>query len=175
MSKHDYTAERALDVLLRKLREHVPDLAFLVQSAIDAGKDVEEKESLWGRRKKPRVYRKTVRLTDEEALHVVLDALQAHFVEQSLFAASATENFRAAAVAPQRSGSLLTGEKPKAFSISREGVGLEKILEIELQPETQISKADQETLRLEVVPNFAIQEEQENVKRLRDLIRFSEA
>ncbi|HKH46317.1 MAG TPA: hypothetical protein VKM72_16775 [Thermoanaerobaculia bacterium] len=96
MSTHDYTAAQALELLLGKLKERDADLALHVQSAIDAGKDVEEREPSRRSRKRPRVYRKVVRLSDEEALQVALDVLQAYFVEQPLFVDSAAKNFRPA-------------------------------------------------------------------------------
>ena len=76
MSTHEYDAHDALDLLMRKLNERDEQLARQIQSAIDVGKDVEEKER-FARRKKPRVYRRTVRFSDEEALDVAIAALQA--------------------------------------------------------------------------------------------------
>src|SRR5690242_17055824 len=92
MSSHEYSPQQALDVLMRKLQARDETLAAQVQSAIDAGKDVTETERATDRRKKDRVYRKTVPFTHDEALQVALDALQANFVEQPLFVDSAADN-----------------------------------------------------------------------------------
>jgi hypothetical protein len=98
---------------MRKLRARDSVLAEHIQSAIDGGKDVEETESLVRRRKKARVYRKTVRFTDEEALRVAVDALQVYFIEQPLFVNSANKNFESAA--------LGTAEERPRPAPSREG------------------------------------------------------
>lgn len=116
MSAHGYTAAQALEVLLRKLSERDPDLAQHVRYAIDAGKDVEERERFPGH-KKLRVYRKVVRLTDEEALQVALNALQAYFVEQPLFVNSAAENFRSAAFSAPLRGPLWDGYRREADAL----------------------------------------------------------
>jgi hypothetical protein len=94
MAPHEYNAREALDLLMHKLNEHDEQLARQIQSAIDVGKDVEERER-FGRRTKSRVYRRAVRFSDEEALDVAIAALQACFVEQPLFVNSAQSDFRA--------------------------------------------------------------------------------
>ena len=118
------------------------------------------------------MYRKKVRLTDKEALGVALDVLQAYFVEQPLFVDSAVENFREATVAVARSPSLWLSEERKDLAPTGEGVGSEKVLEIELQAETQISRVDQETLRLQPVSKSTILEQRMNGERLRKLFEF---
>jgi hypothetical protein len=98
MPNHDYSSQEALNVLMRKLRFRDQGLAAEVQAAIDAGKDVLETEPSNDRRRSARAYRKTVPFSHEEALQVALDALQAFFVEQPLFANSAAASFAAAPV-----------------------------------------------------------------------------
>src|SRR5436309_1797031 len=105
MPTHDYTAREALDVLLSRLEDRDQSLLAEVRMAINVGKDVEEQdveEQDPRRRRKPRVYRRTVRFTDEEALDVALAVLRAHFVEQPLFANSAADNFRPVALETER-------------------------------------------------------------------------
>ena len=48
MAPHEYNAREALDLLMHKLNEHDEQLARQIQSAIDAGKDVEEESVLAG-------------------------------------------------------------------------------------------------------------------------------
>jgi hypothetical protein len=79
MSIHDYSPQRALEVLTMKIKERDQSLSHHVQTAINAGKDVSEREPATDRRP-PRVYRKTVPFTHEEALRVALDALTAYFI-----------------------------------------------------------------------------------------------
>jgi len=152
---HDYSPEQALQLLLRKLRAYDVQLAQQIQSAIDAGKDVKE-EDLTTRGRKSRVYRKTVRFTDEEALHVAVSALQSCFVEQALFVNSADKNFRPAALR----------------AVSRDGVGSEKVVEIEIQTETQISREDQPTLRLSPISEDEVEQQKRNVTHLYALATF---
>ena len=110
MARHDYSPREALTLLMNKLIDRDADLAREIRAAVDAGKDVEERETTGRGRKKTRVYRRAVRLTDEEALQVAANALRAHFVEQPLFVNSAADNFRAAAI-DARSGISRRGHK----------------------------------------------------------------
>lgn len=77
MPVNQYTPQQALDLLMEKLAARDETLAAQVQAALDAGKDVSETEPATHRRKKARVYRKTVPFTHKEALQIALDALQA--------------------------------------------------------------------------------------------------
>src|SRR6266540_2674208 len=171
MSTHEYTASQALDLLLRKLRERDNDLARHVQAVIDGGKDeeiLERKRS--GGRRKPRAYRKTTRLTETEALGVALDVLQAYFVEQPLFVGSAEENFRKAGL--NLGASRRRGGSRESPPVSDEEAGTQKSLEIELQVETQLRKAGDETFRIQPVAKDSIHEQRLNIERLRKLFDF---
>ena len=169
MPSHDYSPREALDLLLRKVKERAPELANNLQSAIDAGKHVSEREETT-ERKKSRTYRKTVPLTDEEALLVVIGSLRAYFVEQPLFANSAIREFTDAALAahpdPQE---LVSGNSPPK---STEGVGLEKQLQVELQTATQISETGEQTARLSSTSQDLLMEQQANLKRLLEALTF---
>ena len=68
----EYTPQQALEILMKKLGSRDEALAAQIQAAIDAGKDVSETEPAIDRRKKARVYRKTVPFTHEEALQIAL-------------------------------------------------------------------------------------------------------
>lgn len=172
MPSHDYSPRAALELLIRKVTERDPELASRLQSAIDAGKDVSERQYS-PHRKRPRLYRKTVRFSDEEALRVAVDALQAHFVEQPMFVISAAHQFAAAALGGRVDPSRIPrAESPKA--VATEGVGVDKPLEIEVQTETQISTADEQTVRLAPPAADALKQQQEHVGRLLDLTRFEE-
>ena len=171
MPSHDYSPREALDLLLQKVKERAPELANNLQSAIDAGKDVSARDATTARGKS-RTYRKTVPLTDEEALFIVINSLRAYFVEQPLFANSAIREFTAAALAahldPRRE--FASGAPPLE---STEGVGLRKQLQVELQTETQISEAGEQTTRLSSTSQDVLTEQQANIKRLLEALTFS--
>lgn len=151
---------------MQKLHQRDERLSEQIQSAIDAGKDVEESAPVEARRKNRRVYRKTVRFTDEEALQVALDALRAYFVEQPLFVRSAAKNFTLAAVdASGQPWSTLPAQEDKRF---------EGVLEIELQTETRISQAEQQTFPLKPASDMEIEEQKAHVSRLAELFSFRE-
>jgi hypothetical protein len=76
MSAHDYSPQDAFELLMRKLTERDRDLATQVQAVVDEGKDVEETEVVGSRRRRSRVYRKTVPYSYDEALRAALKALE---------------------------------------------------------------------------------------------------
>jgi hypothetical protein len=175
MPHYSYSAEQALAVLIKKIREQDERLAAHIQAAIDAGKDVKETAPAIDQRKKPRVYRKTVPFSHEEALQVALDALRAYFVEQPLFINSVADNLAKAAVGvptERRPARQMSAEKPEPVSL--EQVGEEKRVEIELQTETQISRSGEETMPLKRLAKEQIEVQRENIARLRKLTDFSE-
>ena len=172
MPLHDYSPREALDLLLQKVTERDPELARHLQSVIDAGKDVSEREYS-GNRKKPRVYRKTVRFTDEEALRIATEGLQAHFVEQPLFITSAARDFAAAALGARADPWRVTLSEEQAVA-STEGVGIGKQLEIELQTETHISRVDEQNIRLLPPAEDVLEQQKLHVERLFDLVTFDQ-
>lgn len=175
MRNHDYSPDEALAVLMRKLAERDTVLQGQIQAAIDAGKDVEEHENIPGLRRRARGYRKTVRLTDEEALRMALDGLQAHFVEQPLFVISAARDFKAVAAGhPVGNRRRSRSGNQQSPSVPLEEVDTAKVLEIELQTETQISRKDQQTFRLEPHSDQLVEEQKMHVRRLAELIEFKE-
>ena len=143
MSTHDYTPEQALEVLMQKLGSGDEQLAAEIRAAIDTGKDVAESEPS-SRRKKPRTYRKTVPFSYEEALQVAISALQAHFIEQPLFANSCAANMSRAAIGTPRDPRHATfGRSGRSVDLTVQAEGEEKTVMIELQTETQISRSEQ--------------------------------
>lgn len=171
MSKHDYTPEQALEVLLRKLGERDAMLEGSVRGAIDMGKDVPEVQPT--SRRRVRRYRKTVPFTHDEALRLTLDVLQAYFVDLPLCINSSIENFRLAAVGALRRDQSAWGET-RAKLGSEEHVGETKEMEIELQTVTQISRTQQETLPLKTMERPSIDDQLNHLKRLADLFDFAE-
>jgi hypothetical protein len=171
VSKHDYSPEQALDVLLRKLRERDVTLETAVRAAIDLGKDVTEVQAV-GRRR-VRKYRKTVPFTHEEALRLALDVLQAYFVDLPFCINSSIENLRSAAVSAARQERSPWGEEENKV-VSNEQVGDEKEVEIELQTVTQISRTQQETLPLKTWEQQAIDNQFDQLKRIAHLFDFTE-
>ena len=173
MPSHDYSPREALDLLLRKVEARSPELASLLQSAIDVGKDVSEEAPSTGGRKKPRFYRKAVRLSDEEALRIATEGLRAHFVEQPLFTTSAVQEFKEAALGDRAdSGRHLSSDKPALARF--EGVRVEKQLEVELQTETQVLTADEPTVRLSSPAEDVLEQQKKNVERMFELFTFDE-
>lgn len=169
MSAHDYSPQEAFDLLMRKLMERDRDLAAQVQAVVDEGKDVDETELVGSRRKRTRVYRKTVPYSYEEALRAALKALDAYFIEQPLFASSCLNDIAKAAL----------GTPKRMFQDSDSGIdintqGMEKTVQIELRTETQISEPAQDTLSLDRAPVDQIKGQQENVTHLMALIDFRE-
>lgn len=171
MSGHDYTPEQALALLLHKLDASNADLAAQVRAAIDAGKDIDEEAQRRSGRKTSRRYRKAVRLSEEEALAVALDVLRAYFVEQPLFVSSAMDNARVAALGGPRD----EYERKRVTQDARThdaGSDVEKVLEIELRSETQLTSSGDETYRLHRRDESAVTEQRANVSRLRGLVQF---
>ena len=179
MPGHQYTAKQALEILLKKIRQRREDLAAEVQAAIDAGKDVSETEPSPDRRKKDRVYRKTVPFTHQEALQIAIDALQSHLVEQPLFVESARINFSRTGVGETIRRIHRPGFDYPRLNVSKERqdvsvchVDEEKTIEIELQSETQIEKSGPQTQTLEKLDHAQIEERQRQLSDLRRLVDF---
>ena len=178
MPENDYTPQEALDLLLNKVSARDIILAEQVRMAIDAGKDINETEPAVDKRKKARIYRKTVPFTPEEALQIALDVLQAYFVEQPLFVDSAADNLAKSAIGIPKNNlsnwaydSATLANKPEPLSLEKQGV--EKAVEIEMQTETQLSKSGDETLPLERVEKSLIDQQVHHIDDLRKLAIFS--
>lgn len=171
MSRHDYTPEQALEMLLRKLGERDITLQTAVRAAIDLGKDVTETQQVG--RNRVRKYRKTVPFTHEEALRVALDVLQAYFVDLPLCINSCIDNFRATAVGASKQD-LSPWVAEEKVSVSTEHVGSEKEVEVELQTATQISRTQQETWPLKAAERQVINNQLDQLKRIMALFGFTE-
>ncbi len=169
LTYREYSPKQALELLIEKIRKLDPSLADIVQAAIDTGKDIPEETDSFSRKKK-RTYRKRVPFSHEEALKVAIDVLQAYFVEQPLFVNVASATFAQAAVGVPNNR-LLPGppDSKEREPVSLERKGEDKKIEIELQTETQIAKSGEETLNLKCVPEQQIEEQRQNIRKLRDL------
>lgn len=183
MGEHTYTPEQALSLLLAKLSDRSSELATQVRVAIDIGKDIWEKSP--SRNGKTRWYRKSVPFSEEEALQVAIDVLQAYFVEQPMFVDSSADEFAKAALghARQRSIRFPTEIATDPLGLERElereqvdlsDQGVPKAIEIELQTETQISRTNQEMITLKRMSPEAIKGECENIRKLREFLTFEE-
>jgi hypothetical protein len=165
MSDELITPQEALEALMRKLGLRNAELAARVQSVVDEGKDIEETEPSGGKRTRDaRVYRKIVPYSYEEALKVAIDALSAYFVEEPHFVNSFLDNFSHAALGDSEE------QSKRAVGIIPNTLDTEKLVQIELRTETQISQLDQETQLLTRVSAQQIQEQQSNIARLRELV-----
>lgn len=170
MSAHDYSPEQAFELLMRKLAARDEDLAARVQAVVDEGKDVEETETVGSRRRRTRVYRKTVPYSYDEALRAALKALEAYFIEQPLFASSLNDDFSTAVLGlPKR----MHQHADSGIDIKTQGT--EKSVQVELRTETQISAPVQETFSLHRVATQQIKQQQETLAHLMTLIDFREA
>lgn len=169
MTEHEYSAQDALERLLRLIERKDSRLADEVRASIDAGKDVEESDSPTGRRRKARRYRKSVRLSDQEALDAALKVLEAYFVEQSLFALSAHANFYEAALVVENG----FWQKLRVHSSDEaERIGEPKEIAIDLRPETQITGSTDEIWILKPDTPDQLLSQQGNIRRLRVLLGF---
>lgn len=200
MASHEYSPREALELLLRKVRERDADLAIGLETVIDAGKDIFEKETrhtekmpkeyasppvddlaagqgAFGAKKKPREYRKTVRFSDEEALDIALLALRAHFVEQPLLLTSAMSEFGKVALEPE-GGQKVDAAFDQHSSLSREDRPLSIEVEFEIQTETQAvpkdEQDDKQTVSLPPPEKEIFEQQRENIASLEDLLRFKE-
>lgn len=179
MPKHSYTPQNALKLLMTKLSDQDTTLAALVQAAIDAGKDFSETAPAANRKTKSRVYRRTVPFTHEEALQMALDALQAYFVEQPLFADSAAANLARTVIGvPHNNLSHVAfsaaTSKGEPEPVSLESENEEKAFEIEMQTETQLSKTAEMAITLKRMPKELIDAQRRHLADLRQLMNFSE-
>lgn len=169
MSAHDYTPRQALNTFLDKIRERDAALASEIQDAINAGKDILEFQENRRGRQKQRRYRKTIQLTEKEALKVALQVLQTHFIEVPLFINSSAAEFQHATTGHSKT--------PRFFSeegITLQGEGEGKILQVELQTEMQLTPVDQELLMLKPRPPEMIREQERAIRHLEDLLDFTE-
>jgi hypothetical protein len=182
MSNHEYTPQSALELLMRKLSERDPALATEVRAVVDQGKDIQESEaSSRGRKKKYRVYRKTVPYPYDEALQVAVNALAACFIEQPMFIESCLKNMARAPLGSLRGFRYPNSpRKSSPVDILPGTEAHEKDVRIELRTETQLSAAIEsappihEMQPLNPVPPNQIAEQLENLARLKALIDFRE-
>jgi hypothetical protein len=173
MPENDYTPAEALKVLMSKLRSRDQSLASRIQSAIDVGKDVSEITTSAKNRKKRREYRKTVPFTDEEALRVAVDALQAYFVEQPLFSRSISTNFTSAGIDVSTQTTVKRYQQARSTeSADVKFVNEAKQIEFETQTETQISIETDTNIQLKQIESEMIEEQQRNIQQLRSLTNF---
>lgn len=173
MAVHDYSPQAALDLLMKKVSERDRVLGERIQQVVNAGKDVKETEPKRGRRKHSRSYRKTVPYTYEEAIEVSLAALRAYFVEQPLFLNSCLDEM--AAIANEKSAAFGWSLYEEVELQGDEGTRtIEKLVEIELRTETQISMAseDEDIVMIKRTDGRAIEEQKGNLERLRSLMDF---
>ncbi|MGH9550358.1 MAG: hypothetical protein ACRD3W_13330 [Terriglobales bacterium] len=171
MSDHQYTPQQALAVLTQKLRAKDEVLAAHVLAAIDAGKDVAKSNPANGKRRNARIYRQTVPFTHEEALEVALDALQAYFVELPLFVDAAAESFAKTTIGVPIDRGSSRAEARELLYFEQDGD--EKLIVVELQTATQITKTGDELLPLKRTPRERIEEQQRHIAQLRTMTDFT--
>lgn len=175
MASHGYSPSQALALLLKKVEDGSPELAGRLRAAIDAGKDDWSTETRVGTGK-PRKYRKAMRLSDEEALRVVVSALRAHFVEQPLLTTSAASEFAGASLGVDAASpnGLPFDQRPSPLEV---GEPIETRLEIELQTETKVlplgkEREGQETVQVSSTDLELIEDQKSNIELLSELTKF---
>jgi hypothetical protein len=169
MAEHDYTPEDALHLLLKKLRARDVSLATEIEETINAGKDIVLTEPSSRGSKKVRRYRKAEPYTFPEALQVAIRALDAHFIQQTLFLASASNEFKAAALNQE---AVRFGFREEVLRPDLQTVGQEKEIFVELQAATRISGEGEEFFRVPPIEPAAIEEQRRNLYRLLELLTF---
>ena len=186
---NDYTAEEALSLIISRIAEFQTNLSQHIQAVINAGHDVVELEPRPRRgRGRPRTYRRTVPFSFDEALEVVVEALSAYFVELPLMIDSALDDLRDSAtleVGADSTDNREVGQRSQdlapvpddfaGFSVELAqiptGVGTEKVLEIELQTETQITSLPvRQNLPLHRTGLQAILAQEQNLRQLAELL-----
>lgn len=175
MASNEYGSEEALGLLLAKLEERDGHLASQVRAAIDVGKDIQEREQAQERKGKQRIYRKTVRFTNEEALQVAMEVLRAYFVEQPFFVNSALDDFAKSGYGVPTEGIV---DRPNDAATRRaegpRGVGVPKEVEIELQTETQISKESDQMFALQPVSEEKLEQQLDQWQIVMELLSSKE-
>ena len=171
MAPHDYSPSEALALLFEQIEKGSPELASNLRAAIDAGKDVWESKTFVGS-EKPKKYRKAVRLSDEEALRVVIRALRAHFVEHPLLTTSAVSEFAHASLDASATphAQSPTERRPASFG---EHDPIEKKIEIELQTETRVLPRDKKTAQLLSTDKEMIEDQKRTINRLFQMTDFN--
>ncbi|MEX1027067.1 MAG: hypothetical protein WD049_03530 [Candidatus Paceibacterota bacterium] len=154
MPSHDYTAREALDLLVNEITKVNKELASRIELAVNEGKETQilapDQPTRGRRRRVARYYRKNEPFTDEEALQVALTVLKAHLIETRMFARAAHGEFYAIGMADPKSLQSTTDSTGPPANL--QGVDTEKVIEIELEPETVQSKRQ--------VPNHTVKAEQ---------------
>lgn len=162
--KHDYTAKDALALLLRKIEGASLVLAKQIQSAIDAGKDVQAEETIMpaaGKRTaKKRYYRKHIAYTDAEALEVAMTVLESHLVESRMLVNAAQDEFKQVGLASPK----------KLKPVVRPGAPAQSTLALDVELTDEVA----EILGVAEPKDIAIEGEPEAVQEKKNLpdVRF---
>ena len=174
MPHHDYTAAEALSLLLERVQKANDFLGTRIRIAIDAGHDIEEEQAFGDRRKRKRVYRKHVAYTDDEALKVALDVLQAHFFEFPLIVNAAAGNFLETRIEVPEPASPHVQSAP-AEETRSDLFGEDKIIELEIETEATQSKAQLPNDKMTRYSPQAIEEIGKILEALGELLTFGDA
>lgn len=161
----DISDSGALRLILAKLEAVDAGFAALVRSEIDAGKDTVVVIRQHGKDHK---YRKTVPLTTAEALTVTIGILEAYFVDYPLLVASTLDEMEGAVVSSTTDS---PSDDAAAHVIKRDMDGA-PLVEIERKVATQVTDSTQEMHRLERVHPAMLEEQRQNLSRLRTLLNL---
>ncbi len=191
MPDHDYTAKDALDLLVRKIHGASPALALRIQSAIDAGKDVQAEETILPaagkRRAKKRFYRKHIAYTDEEALGVAMTVLESHLVESRMLVNAAQGEFKQVGLAaPKKLTPVVQPGAPTQATLALDveltdevaevlGVAEPKDIAIEGEPEVVQEKKNLPDVRFLPIDDRQLKSLRELFQGLKAFTDFQEA
>lgn len=164
---HEYTPKQALALLLQKLESGAPLLGARVVAAINQGttRTIEESSQATKRKTKiKRKYEKSDSYSDEEALHVALNVLEAHLVETRLFVIEATRDFAESPMAGPGESIATSAGSISMPSGTR--------LEVEAEPEVVQKKESKVNVPLLVEAEAQIGTLRETIDLLRVLFTF---
>jgi len=172
MPAHDYTPREALDLLLKKMQERFPSLYDRMKDAIDAGRDVQEKES--DTRPRGRTYRKNVPYTDPEALVVALEVLESHLIESRKLIDAANTEFTKVFVAPAKPAEAKGQDAKDLGGEEVRNKDEAKTIEIEVEPETVLEKVNRPNVSLKSTASAELEQLESLFQELKKLIDFTE-
>lgn len=174
----ELSAETVLDTLLARVRARDPDLASLMQGAVDEGKLVDRTEALKGKKNQTHTYRKVTRLSREEALEKAISVLQAYFVELPMCIASLQNELGKAEVSSKEPSGSEGAELP-LFSYSDDVLTAENwvqkkgslLVSIDLANEAKLGRSEGgELLPLKSLSEVDMAAQRQHLTQLRQLI-----
>ncbi len=177
------THMEAIRIILDRLQEKSPELATLVQSAVDEGEFIEVSGAFKGKKGQPtHAYRKRTKLTDREALEKVLSVLQSYFVELPMCVNAMAGDLKELEISPRSQGVdedlPLFRNDDRAFrnQVALQDRELDSIqVCIDLEHEAMRAQREESSLlTLQIFRQEQIESQQKNLADLRALLLVQE-